>query len=106
MKYLTTKERLSFTVAAFGRSGIYTLMSMFVLRFFTDAVGISSIAAGYIILAGIMSIKWSIMGQKVGDCFDDRDYWRRRCGNGSGFGGFRESASPGCFAGTAGTGGP
>lgn len=52
MKYLTTKERLSFTVAAFGRSGIYTLMSMFVLRFFTDAVGISSIAAGYIILAG------------------------------------------------------
>ena len=52
MKYLTTKERISFTVAAFGRSGIYTLMSMFVLRFFTDAVGISSIAAGYIILAG------------------------------------------------------
>ena len=52
MKYLTTKERLSFTVAAFGRSGIYTLMSMFVLSFFTDAVGISSIAAGYIILAG------------------------------------------------------
>ena len=52
MKYLTTKERISFTVAAFGRSGIYTLMSMFVLRFFTDAVGISSIVAGYIILAG------------------------------------------------------
>lgn len=52
MKYLTTKERVSFTVAAFGRSGIYTLMSMFVLRFFTDAVGISSLTAGYIILAG------------------------------------------------------
>ncbi|MBQ8227634.1 MAG: MFS transporter [Clostridia bacterium] len=52
MKYLTTKERLSFTVSAFGRSGIFTLMSMFVLRFFTDAVGIPSIIAGYIILGG------------------------------------------------------
>ena len=28
-KYLTMKERICFTVGAFGRSGIYTLMSMF-----------------------------------------------------------------------------
>lgn len=52
MKYLTTKERLSFAVSAFGRSGIFTLMSMFALRFFTDAVGIPSIIAGYIMLGG------------------------------------------------------
>ncbi len=51
-KYLTTKERISFTVAAFGRSGIYTIMSMFLLRFYTDAAGLNPITAGYIILAG------------------------------------------------------
>ncbi len=51
-KYLTTKERVSFTVAAFGRSGIYTIMSMFLLRFYTDAAGIDAITAGNIILAG------------------------------------------------------
>lgn len=33
-KYLTLKERICFTVGAFGRSGIYTLMSMFTLVFF------------------------------------------------------------------------
>ena len=33
-KYLTMKERICFTVGAFGRSGIYTLMSMFTLVFF------------------------------------------------------------------------
>lgn len=51
-KYLTLKERVSFTAAAFGRSGIYTIMSMFLLRFYTDAAGIDPIVAGYIILAG------------------------------------------------------
>lgn len=51
-KYLTTKERVSFTAAAFGRSGIYTIMSMFLLRFYTDAAGIDPITAGYIILGG------------------------------------------------------
>ncbi len=51
-KILTTKERISFTVAAFGRSGIYTIMSMFLLRFYTDAAGIDPIVAGYIILGG------------------------------------------------------
>ena len=35
-KYLTTRERICFTVGAFGRSGIYTLMSMFTLVFFQN----------------------------------------------------------------------
>ena len=40
-KYLTTKERICFTVGAFGRSGIYTLMSMFTLVFFQNGAGLS-----------------------------------------------------------------
>ncbi|MEG1846158.1 MAG: glycoside-pentoside-hexuronide (GPH):cation symporter [Oscillospiraceae bacterium] len=35
-KYLSTKEKLSFTVAAFGRSGIYTIMTMFYMVFLID----------------------------------------------------------------------
>lgn len=51
-KYLSKKEKWSFTFAAFGRSGIYTIMSMFLLIFYTDAVGIDPIHAGIIILCG------------------------------------------------------
>ena len=40
-KYLTTRERICFTVGAFGRSGIYTLMSMFTLVFFQNGARIS-----------------------------------------------------------------
>lgn len=50
--YLTLKEKLTFPMAAFGRSGIYTIMSMFLLIFYTDAAKIDPIHAGYIILAG------------------------------------------------------
>lgn len=37
-KYLSRKEKLSFTVAAFGRSGIYTIMTMFYMVFLVDVV--------------------------------------------------------------------
>lgn len=51
-KYLTLKEKITFPMASFGRSGIYTIMSMFLLIFYTDAAKIDPVHAGYIILAG------------------------------------------------------
>ena len=51
-KYLTMKERLCFTVGAFGRSGIYTLMSMFALVFFQNGAGLSLKQSTAIILIG------------------------------------------------------
>lgn len=50
--YLTLKEKITFPLAAFGRSGVYTIMSMFLLIFYTDAAGLDPIHAGNIILAG------------------------------------------------------
>lgn len=55
-KYLSRKEKLSFTVAAFGRSGIYTIMTMFYMVFLIDVVfqGMKNagVTASAIILAG------------------------------------------------------
>ncbi len=59
-KYLTGKERISYVIAAFGRSGIYNLMSMFLLIFYTDAVKIDPVTAGAI-----------IVGCRVFDAFND-----------------------------------
>ncbi len=50
-KYLKTSETLSFSFSAFGRSMIYTLMSTFLLIFYTDAMKLSPTHAGLIILA-------------------------------------------------------
>ena len=49
MKYMTKKEQGSYVVATLGRSGIYNLMSMFLLIFYTDAVRLSPVTAGAII---------------------------------------------------------
>ncbi len=55
-KYLSRKDKLSFTVAAFGRSGIYTIMTMFYMVFLVDVVfqGMKNagVTASSIILAG------------------------------------------------------
>ena len=55
-KYLTRKEKMSFTVAAFGRSGIYTIMTMLYMVFLVDVVfqgmKIAGVTASAIILAG------------------------------------------------------
>lgn len=51
-KYLTVKERICFTVGAFGRSGIYTLMSMFTLVFFQNGAGLTLSQGTTIILIG------------------------------------------------------
>lgn len=51
-KYLTLKERICFTVGAFGRSGIYTLMSMFTLVFFQNGAGLTLSQGTTIILIG------------------------------------------------------
>ncbi len=51
-KYLTLKERVCFTVGAFGRSGIYTLMSMFTLVFFQNGAGLTLSQGTTIILIG------------------------------------------------------
>lgn len=50
-KYLKTSETLSFSFSAFGRSMIYTLMSTFLLIFYTDAMGLRPVHAGAIIVA-------------------------------------------------------
>lgn len=51
-KFLTMKERICFTIGAFGRSGIYTLMSMFTLVFFQNGAGLSLKQGTTIILIG------------------------------------------------------
>lgn len=51
-KFLTMKERDCFTVGAFGRSGIYTLMSMFTLVFFQNGAGLTLTQGTTIILIG------------------------------------------------------
>lgn len=51
-KYLTMKERVCFTIGAFGRSGIYTLMSMFTLVFFQNGAGLTLTQGTTIILIG------------------------------------------------------
>lgn len=51
-KYLTMKERVCFTLGAFGRSGIYTLMSMFTLVFFQNSAGLTLKQGTTIILIG------------------------------------------------------
>lgn len=51
-KFLTMKERICFTVGAFGRSGIYTLMSMFTLVFFQNGAGLTLSQGTTIILIG------------------------------------------------------
>ncbi len=50
-KYLKTSETLSFSLSAFGRSMIYTLMSTFLLIFYTDAMNLRPVHAGAIIVA-------------------------------------------------------
>ncbi|MGN0555219.1 MAG: MFS transporter [Candidatus Fimenecus sp.] len=51
-KYLTMKERVCFTIGAFGRSGIYTLMTMFTLVFFQNGAKLSLEQGTAIILIG------------------------------------------------------
>lgn len=51
-KYLTMKERICFTIGAFGRSGIYTIMSMFTLVFFQNGAGLTLQQSSTIILVG------------------------------------------------------
>lgn len=46
------KERVCFTVGAFGRSGIYTLMSMYTLVFFQNGAGLTLEQGTTIILIG------------------------------------------------------
>lgn len=46
------KERICFTLGAFGRSGIYTLMSMFTLVFFQNGAGLTLGQGTTIILIG------------------------------------------------------
>ena len=50
-KYLKASETFSFSISAFGRSMIYTLMSTFLLIFYTDAMQLTPAHAGLIILA-------------------------------------------------------
>ncbi len=66
-KYLTMKERVSFTIGAFGRSGIYTLMSMFYMVFLIDVAKVGSTTATAIILGGKVfdAINDPIMGMIV-----------------------------------------
>lgn len=66
-KYLTTKERIAFTLGAFGRSGIYTLMSMFSLVFFQNGAGLTLSQSTTIILCGRIfdAINDPIMGLLV-----------------------------------------
>lgn len=49
-KYLTTKEKIGFPIAAFGRSGIYTVTTMFYMIFIIDVAKIDTLAAGSIVL--------------------------------------------------------
>ncbi len=66
-KYLTMKERICFTLGAFGRSGIYTLMSMFTLVFFQNGAGLTLEQGTTIILAGRIfdAINDPVMGMIV-----------------------------------------
>lgn len=66
-KYLTMKERICFTVGAFGRSGIYTLMSMFTLVFFQNGAGLTLSQGTTIILIGRIfdAINDPVMGMIV-----------------------------------------
>ncbi len=66
-KYLTLKERICFTVGAFGRSGIYTLMSMFTLVFFQNGSGLTLSQGTTIILIGRIfdAINDPVMGMIV-----------------------------------------
>ena len=66
-KYLTLKERICFTVGAFGRSGIYTLMSMFTLVFFQNGAGLTLSQGTTIILIGRIfdAINDPVMGMIV-----------------------------------------
>lgn len=50
--YLTLKEKISFPLSAFGRSGIYTIMTMFYLVFLIDVAKIDAVVASSIILGG------------------------------------------------------
>ncbi|MCC8072582.1 MAG: MFS transporter [Clostridiales bacterium] len=66
-KYLTLKERICYTVGAFGRSGIYTLMSMFTLVFFQNGAGLTLKQGTAIILIGRVfdAINDPVMGMIV-----------------------------------------
>ncbi len=66
-KYLTLKERICFTLGAFGRSGIYTLMSMFTLVFFQNGAGLTLKQGTTIILIGRVfdALNDPIMGMLV-----------------------------------------
>lgn len=59
-KYLKTSEIASFASSAFGRSMIYTLMSTYLLIFYTDAAGIQATHAG-----------WIIFGARIFDAAND-----------------------------------
>ena len=59
-KYLKTSEIASFATSAFGRSMIYTLMSTYLLIFYTDAAGIQPTHAG-----------WIIFGARIFDAAND-----------------------------------
>lgn len=66
-KFLTMKERICFTIGAFGRSGIYTLMSMFTLVFFQNGAGLTLSQGTTIILIGRVfdAINDPVMGMIV-----------------------------------------
>ncbi len=49
-KYLTLKEKIGFPLAAFGRSGIYTIMTMFYMVFLIDVAKLDAVVASSIIL--------------------------------------------------------
>ena len=51
-KYLTLKEKICFPLSAFGRSGIYTIMTMFYLVFLVDVAKLNAVTASAIILGG------------------------------------------------------
>lgn len=50
--YLTLKEKICFPLSAFGRSGIYTIMTMFYLVFLVDVAKLNAVTASAIILGG------------------------------------------------------
>ncbi len=59
-KYLKTSEIASFASSAFGRSMIYTLMSTYLLIFYTDAAGLQPTHAS-----------WIIFGARIFDAAND-----------------------------------
>ena len=57
---LTKKEQASYAAPAFSRSGIYNLMTMFLLVFYTDAVKLKPVTAGAIIVLAAFLMRSTI----------------------------------------------